>query len=417
MNLKSALGTELMRLLKAISAVGARRSEPVYLVGGMVRDLAAKRSVKDVQPDITVVGDEVRFAEKLVEQSAEGCIISESRHRTVKARVWDITLEIATARTDKYSPWGDLPRITAVNHIEEDLPRRDFTMNAIAFSLNADDFGAIIDPLHGVADCKRGVIRVIHKNSFREDPSRMMRGMRFAARYGYRLDRQTACLMERDAPRLKSMTISSPTRVFNEFRLWFSARENTAQIAALSRANSIHPQFIPELHTDEVTLDALRNMPVRSSALSKLALLTAKSSPQSVADLAQRLNVPAEWRDTILDASTLWRNRSGIENEARSNSDIAKALGHYRSDALQACGYLLNDRLARNRIQRYLDEWSKLKPHLNGDDLIEAGVPKGPQISETLNALRSGRIDGWIKTRHDEIEWLSKKLGRPLEPS
>ena len=159
------------------------RGEGVYLVGGTVRDILLGREGFDI--DIAVEGDALAFAEGLGGEVTAHGRFGTAVVRFPDGRHWDVV----TARRETYAEPAALPDVEA-GTIEEDLARRDFTVNAIAASLG-DDFGRLRDPHDGLADIEAGTIRVLHGRSFVDDPTRIFRAIRYENRLGFRMDDET----------------------------------------------------------------------------------------------------------------------------------------------------------------------------------------------------------------------------------
>ena len=177
-------------VLDAVTAVDGPYGG-VYLVGGTVRDILLGEPSFDV--DIAVEGDAIAFAKSLAEALAGRVRAHDKFGTAVVLYGDDERVDVVTARTESYESPGALPTV-APGSIEDDLFRRDFTINAIAASLAAADRGQLVDPFEGRADLEAGRIRVLHDRSFLDDPTRIFRAIRYENRYGFRMDEHTATL-------------------------------------------------------------------------------------------------------------------------------------------------------------------------------------------------------------------------------
>src|SRR6187200_3214815 len=169
-----------------LEAVRQAAEDPVYLVGGAVRDLLLGRGSSDI--DLVVVGDAGKLAARLGAETVE-----HERFATAKVELDGHEVDIATARTEAYPSPGALPVVEPADSIEADLGRRDFTINAMAVPLSGGD--GLIDPHGGRADLENGLLRVLHARSFEDDPTRAIRAARYAARLGLRLEDETEALL------------------------------------------------------------------------------------------------------------------------------------------------------------------------------------------------------------------------------
>ena len=185
----------------------------VYIVGGYIRDLILNRTLDDV--DILVIGDGLEFAEKLGERFGVKNISLFKNFRTAHFKYQGIEFEFVGARKESYSIDSRNPEVE-VGTFDDDIDRRDFTINSIALSLNMLNFGDIIDKYNGIGDIKKQLIKtpLNPKNTFNDDPLRIMRAFRFAAQLGFKLDEQ---LFEAARDMAERLEIISSERITDEF--------------------------------------------------------------------------------------------------------------------------------------------------------------------------------------------------------
>ncbi|MFH1837663.1 MAG: hypothetical protein ABH862_06095 [Candidatus Omnitrophota bacterium] len=187
-----------------------------FLVGGFVRDLELKRTNLDL--DIAVEGDGICLAERL-KKKIGGRIATYERFGTATLFEKEVRIDIATARKEIYKEPAALPQVS-FSTLKEDLKRRDFTINAMALSINKKTFGCFIDLFEGLEDIKEQKIRVLHDKSFRDDPTRIFRAIRFEQRLGFRIEEHTEKLI-REAAILKMVEKTEKRRIREEFVLIF----------------------------------------------------------------------------------------------------------------------------------------------------------------------------------------------------
>ncbi|NTU58290.1 MAG: HD domain-containing protein [Chlorobiaceae bacterium] len=220
---------------------------PCYLVGGYVRDLYMKRPCTDI--DIMVIGDPVPFARKIVERLGGRHFVLFERFRTAQLELGDgnggnFKLEIVGARKESYNPESRKP-ITSIGTIEDDLSRRDFTINALALSLNVADRDNVVDLFDGMLHIRQGLLKtpLDPEKTFSDDPLRMMRAARFACQLEFRLDRQTLDAMSAMNSRIQ---IVSRERVSNEFLKIMQCRKPSIGLEIL-HSTGLLKEIIPEL--------------------------------------------------------------------------------------------------------------------------------------------------------------------------
>src|SRR3954469_21580085 len=194
------------RLLPALEGLA-----PAWLVGGAVRDLMLAGQTVDL--DIAIEGDAREVARELAAR-LDGQAVEHERFGTATVRAGGLMVDLASTRRESYAAPGALPDVEPAT-LDEDLGRRDFTINAMAASLDAARLGELRDPLGGEADLRDGVIRILHPGSFIDDPTRLLRAIRYEARFGFRMDEQTERLA-REAIAADALSTVSGARIRDE---------------------------------------------------------------------------------------------------------------------------------------------------------------------------------------------------------
>ena len=342
-----------------LEVVRRQAEEPIYLVGGAVRDLLLGRPRTDV--DLVVVGDAAALAERL-----GGAATEHERFGTVKVEVEGHEIDIATARTETYPEPGSLPVVAPAADVEADLARRDFTINAIAIPLDGEP--RLIDPHGGEADLERGLLRVLHPRSFEDDPTRAIRAARYAARFGFGLEPKTEELLR--AADLHAV----------------SADRRRAELERLATEASACRGF--ELLAEWGLIELREGGRELMRAVDELLGREhwAEFAPRQEALISAALGPPGG--EELLAA--MWAPRPGEGVEVAERRDpveliLARAMG-------------------ANWIEHYLTAWRGVKLEIDGNDLIEAGVSEGPAVGRGLRAARRRRLEGEILGREEELE-------------
>lgn len=352
------LAAALLRTHPELETVRQAVQEPVYVVGGAVRDLLLGRPRADL--DLVVVGDAAALAERLGGAEAE-----HARFGTVKVEVEGHEVDIATARTETYPEPGALPVVAPAGSIEKDLGRRDFTINAIAIPLGEGP--RLIDPYDGRADLDRGLLRVLHDRSFEDDPTRAIRAARYAARFGFQLEPKTEDLLRQS----DLTTVSADRRRAELERL--AAEENAREgLELLAKWDLI------DLRKDGLALlgavdELLANPHWADFVPRERALVAAALGPPGGEEML----------------ASMWAPRPGEGVELAERRDpveliLARAMG-------------------ANWLDRYLITWRRVKLEIDGDDLIAAGIEQGPAIGRGLRAARLKKLEGEIGGRKEEL--------------
>jgi len=213
-NIDKTFGTGMARFLKKIGGESASFGWRAYIVGGTVRDIILGRNSGDI--DIVVEGDAIRLGRVIVGRLLPGAgFVSYKSFGTCSINVKKgLKLDLAMARKEIYKRPGAMPTVKP-GSLEDDLKRRDFTINAMAVSISDKDFGRLFDPFSGMRDLKNGVIKVMHDASFIDDPTRILRALRFALRFAFRIEPGTKRLMK-SALETKALETVSSGRIEKE---------------------------------------------------------------------------------------------------------------------------------------------------------------------------------------------------------
>jgi len=352
------LAEQLRRAYPELRAIEAAATEPVYVVGGAVRDLLLGRDRADL--DLVVEGDAAGLATRL---GAEP--VAHERFGTAKVEIEGHELDIASARSEAYPHPGALPEVTVPARIEADLGRRDFTVNAMAIPLGADV--RLIDPYGGEADLEPGLLRVLHERSFVDDPTRAIRAARYAARFGFDLEPETERLLR--AADLE--TVSADRREAELLRL---ADEATATEAY----RLLGDWGVVALRDGGVELAR------RVGELSELSLWGSRVQRAQAVHAAA---TGSPGREVTLSSA-----RPERPSEAAA---MARACSPVELVLARASGAVWLD--------DYLEKWSEVALEIDGDDLIAAGVAEGPAVGRGLAEARRQKLDGEIAGREQEL--------------
>jgi len=285
--------------------------------------------------------------------------------------------------------------------MRQDLARRDFSINAMAVSLSAGSWGKLLDPHEGRADLGAGLIRALHAASFRDDPTRIFRAARYAARLGMRLEPDT---LDWALDSTRFISRLSPARVRNELELIFDEPDSASDAMGLlsdwGALSAIHPSLRRNARAWERFGSDTAGLARRERAGVGYAILCYGVSDADASAIVARLRPDGISRRAIRDAANLGRIAES-EIIRRSNSELAALLDPLGGSAIRGAALAAAD-AARRRFEEYLSRHRHLKPHLTGDDLIRMGVPRGPDVGRMLARLRSARIDGDAATAEDE---------------
>ena len=191
-NLSKRFPKKIFNIIKLVGEVADRENFSVYIVGGPVRDVLLGLSNYDL--DFVVEGDAIKFAE-ILNENLGGSLKKYRAFKTATIDYKKMRIDVVTARSESYEKPAAYPKVTP-GAIREDLFRRDFTINAMAISLNKTNFGRLIDFYGGTGDLKKGLVRIMHEGSFIDDPTRIFRAVRFSTRFNFKIEPHTKKLIK-----------------------------------------------------------------------------------------------------------------------------------------------------------------------------------------------------------------------------
>jgi tRNA nucleotidyltransferase (CCA-adding enzyme) len=331
---------------------------PAYLVGGVVRDLLLGRGGADL--DVAIEGDAEALAD-LPGFSLE----RDGLFLTGRLEQGDLKIDVAQTRAESYPAPGALPEVRPAS-ITEDLARRDFTLNALAFPLAGER--ELLDPHGGLDDLRAGLLRVLHDGSFVDDPTRALRAARYAARFGFEVEPGTAELV-----READLTTVSEERIDNELRR-IAAEDDPAAALRLIAEWGVMPSLDP-------------------------------GAPDRVAEVTRLASGPpwSDWVDGELAVML------AIVRPLPQIRELAAATPERPSEAAQLAStwdpaqLLVARALGAEWLDRYAADWRHVTLEITGEDLLAEGIAEGPAIGRGLEAALSGKLDGEISGREEEL--------------
>jgi len=379
-------------LAEVIRRLHPNFSPPVLLVGGAVRDILTGEDPTDF--DLVVEESPERVAMCL-----NGDVQPYGRFGTATVRIDGFTYDIAQARRETYAHPGALPDVEPAP-LQDDLLRRDFTVNAIAVALTGDAPGRTEAAPHALEDLAARRLRVLHAASFLDDPTRLLRLIRYQARLAYTIEDETLRLARRAIADSALQTVSGP-RIGNELRLIAREHDPIAPLRGL-RELDLDQAIDAELGLTEPRLasEALDHLPADGRRdLLALAVFARAVSSRRLTPLLDRLGFAAPDRDTIIEIVSRAPELAAALRKARRPSEIAEAVGPGGAELVALAGALGPTAPA----QRWLDELRHLKLAIDGSDLLAAGVPTGPAIGAGLRAAWHAALDGYAPDRDGQL--------------
>ncbi len=408
--LKEALPPSQVTILDRVAAAAAALDMPAFVVGGTVRDLLLGRPAGDL--DIAVEGDALLLAGDLAVEGEH--LILHRAFGTATVTLDGEQFDVVTARRETYARPGALPAVTP-DGIPSDLWRRDFSVNALAARLWPPPVGALIDPTGGFDDLRRGVIRVLHHGSFRDDPTRLFRAARYARRLGFRLQGGTRLLARQDAPYVGALT---GQRLAHELDLVLAEPHPGPTLQLLHHLGAVASLPSPLLAG-----------PRFDRVLRRARGLTEQGSPASAhprdlawstlcADLViggrdeivTRLALPSSLARAIHTLNRLNEEETTLGQPALPPSLVCRVLDGLVPEALAVGAIVAPSPVVRRRLRRYLQAWRWVAPSLRAVELMGLGIPEGPAVGRALRLLLAARLDRHLRTATGERRLIARWL-------
>lgn len=401
--------------------------DQAFLVGGAVRDAVLGR---DAGPDvdIAVVGDGIAFGRDLA-AALGGRLSSEHAFGTSRVVVplpqpWsELQVDVASSRTETYTEPGALPTVELGAGIDADLARRDVTVNAVAVALAADASGshAVVDPFGGLADLRARLLRVLHDESFVDDPTRVWRVARYAGRTGLRVEEHTRALAI-GAVRDGALATISADRLATELRLVLQepAWESLTLLASWGVLEQLDPRldgaFRPPMLL-RLLDEACGDDPDRNRRAWPLRLATlALPLGDDAGGWLRWLGMPGEVSESVLGHLRLLRAalERGDELRGMTASQLYLELGDVEDESLALVALAVADRdpALVEQLVGFAATTRSTRLTVRGDDVIAAGVPAGPRVGRILGDLFLRSLDGELRGEGDERRALAEHAGQ-----
>lgn len=435
--MENSLSPALLGLFKLVASQAAQLDIPIYVVGGFVRDMLLKHPSPDV--DFVVEGNAIVLG-KTISSKYGGKLVSHAKFGTCKWQIIDIeqyltshipsgtaleharlptSIDLISARTEFYSYPTALPTVKS-GSIKLDLQRRDFTINTLAIRLDGEHYGELYDYWGGSNDLKQGLVRVLHSLSFVDDPTRMLRAVRFEKHLHFSIEGRTLHLLKEARPLLQKV---SGDRIRHELDLVFSEGQPSVILERyqdLNLLSLIHPALQWKSNLKRPLDDILKhplpkrwNMPSMIGNISIQRFLAyliflSNVSKENIDEVAKRLRLSALLHSALHQTFDLGKDLPKLISTEPSQT--VRRLERVQTVVLFALHELNGDAKVRKLITDYLFHWKKIKPYTNGETLRKLKVPTGPIYQKILSDLKAAWIDGDIDSREKEEDLLQSLI-------
>lgn len=412
--LKKRLPDSVMRLLRDSGMIAEAMGYKIYLVGGMVRDLLLHR--ENIDLDLVVEGDGIEFAEKFArEENAQ--LATHKQFGTARLKFeGDLKMDVATARTESYHAPAALPEVLG-GILRQDLYRRDFTINTLAIDLSPERFGALIDYFGGWEDLHRGSIRVLHSLSFVDDPTRALRAIRFATRFNFAISKDTDRLI-RSAVESRVLDKLSGKRLWTELKNLLEEEHPIPAMRLLHDYNLfqfIHPSVVLDSFLLELLyevqkvlswfrLNFLNQEQPEAWMLYLMALLEKLDRQERIA-VSSRLQLTSRVQEILKHYKSSTKDiRSRLLSKSHPGpSDTYFSLHEFPEEVILYAMARSSEDSIRQQILRYLRDYRSVKVDITGDDILQLGASRGPEIKEILDEVLRARLNGQAPDRKSQL--------------
>ncbi|MGB7132871.1 MAG: CCA tRNA nucleotidyltransferase [Candidatus Sulfotelmatobacter sp.] len=403
----------------------ARTAEiTLYLTGGAIRDIISGFTIRDL--DFTVQGNPLKLQKEFERAGAQIAGRDEDTRTLLLVLPGNVRAEISMARTESYEKVGKPPIITPAS-IQEDLRRRDFTVNAMALSLNEGSRGLLLDPFNGVADIEAKLLRILHNYSFVEDPSRLVRATRFAARFHWPLEERTQ--QRYDAAKENNyIEHISRSAIGHEIAQLAHEDDPLNVIRALEREDwlkVLHPHWSSaKVDTNGLALLMKTRQQIVDlgyivdPSAAVMHFLTARLSEKDISDLRRQIprkDLVDAWRDIEDHAKELAKRLTG--KEAATPSRTWNLLSSARPEMILFLAVTARQQSVAQKIKNFLTKWRQVQQRIPLPEmtelLITPQLPTYPKIAHDVFMLL---LDGKLRSRTETLKFLKPFAPPPPPP-
>ncbi|SDI00489.1 tRNA nucleotidyltransferase (CCA-adding enzyme) [Alteribacillus persepolensis] len=411
--MREYIPSDYYQLIQTAGRLAAGMKMEAYLIGGIVRDILLKKPNEDV--DIVIEGDGTAFADAFAKETGGSVTLHDTFQTATISTNTGRKIDVSTSRAEYYEEPAALP-VVVRSRLKEDLSRRDFTLNAMAISLSPESFGTLIDYYNGHNDMQQKRLRVLHNLSFVEDPTRILRGIRFEQRFSFHMDPQTKSFL-RYATR--SIALLSHTRIVADMKRLFDETDPVKSIARLHELGVLE-HFLPGAVWNEkasaslqALLGFLQTYPRFIEAEDKWFFVTAclYTDSERSADTLENIAVTKPQKKTAHhfitwlqhDSEEIYTSFGTFHHAARSLEDGALLLA-----AASAAGSQQENKASF--ILSYIKKRQHMPAWISGDDIKARGAAPGPAFADYLLAVEKATLDDDVKNRQEALAYLDDEM-------
>ncbi|HRT37005.1 MAG TPA: CBS domain-containing protein [Caldisericia bacterium] len=412
--LENNLSYKTLSLIKKIGRVADEMKINAYLVGGFVRDTLLNLESKDI--DIVIEGDSILFSQELKK------ILKTNIHiypdfKTATLNIDDLRIDIASSRREYYKEPASLPRVEMDGNIKDDLLRRDFTINTLAICINKNCFGNLIDLLNGFKDLEEKKIRVLHNLSFIDDPTRILRAVRYSVKLNFKIEKETKNLIK-NTIKTGLFTDAKNTRIKEELFTILNdekiALKGLKLLKSLGGLKLIHRKLlltnetiqkiefslniIPELNKNNIAYDL-------DSIL--FFMLISELNDYNRKEIIERWNLKKDF----IKNENFYLDKIEELKKCSSKYEVFNCLKNLSLEELIYLLYLSEDK-EKEKIKEFIYKLSNLKIKLKGKDLISMGFEPSRDFKYIFEKVKEEVLNGNLHTLEDEVNFVIENFGK-----
>jgi tRNA nucleotidyltransferase (CCA-adding enzyme) len=396
----------------------------IYLTGGAIRDIISGFTIRDL--DFTVQGNPLKLQKDLEKAGARISSVDDDARTILILLPGNVRGEVSMARTEIHEKTGK-PPLVAPATIHDDLRRRDFTVNAMALSLNEGSRGLLLDPFNGVADIEAKLIRILHNYSFLEDPSRLIRATRFAARFHWPLEERTQARYDaaKEGNYIDHILRSSIGHEIAQL----AHEDDPLNVVKMLEKEDWLKVLHPHWSTAKIDTNGLSQLMKTRQQMVDLGyapdagpavmyFLTSRLSEKDIADLRKQMprkDLVEAWRDIEIHAKEVAKRLTG--KEAATPSRTWQLLSEVRPEMVLFLAVTAKQQAVEQKIKNFLTKWRQVQQRIPLPEmtelLITPQLPEYPKIARDVFMLL---LDGKLRSRTETLKFLKPFAPPPPPP-
>ncbi len=402
--MKAQLSEDVLDVLRDVSQTATAQNTEVYLIGGIVRDILLGKENDDI--DLVVEGSALPLARRLQKDYGGRLTVHEDFGTATWEHPSGLEVDLASSRLEYYERPASLPDVEG-STLQEDLYRRDFTINAMAISLKEEHFGKLVDPFAGQKDLHERTLKILHNLSFVEDPTRILRAIRFEIRFDFRMDEQTEGLALRSMEQMKEV---SPNRILNEIKRLYI--EEDVQLAT----ERLYDLNFWQQYVGKHSVPAGSYVPKLQTLLEKYTEATKEEQWFLYFMLPFYVSGTPEALEPFLLTKQKQKLYQSIEEVSQYSFDHCETVGTLQKELKsipdEAILFVVatRDIAKEDLLLTYIEKRRNLTPLLTGEDLKKYQLPPGPLYKKILLALEEAMLNGEVQTETEAHDWLQSYL-------